>query len=93
MPKKKKRKGGKSMIRTAEKLLRMAAFAAPEAGTLMSRGLTEAGIAAALQWKTGYNYRDQSFNLRRLVVGWGPFALASIVPPLIHKAIGIIRKI
>lgn len=51
--------------------MRTAVFLGPEAVTLMQNP-TPDGAFEALSLKTGFDFRDRSFDISRLLFGWGP---------------------
>lgn len=69
---KKSKRRGKSLQRTAESLIGIAAYVGPEVGAVMAGGFTPEAIANAVSLKTGYNFLDGSFDPSRLILGWGP---------------------
>ena len=90
---KKRRRGGKSITRTAFKLVRLGALAMPAVGTFMSLGTGREGMRHVGRKYTGYDYVDGSFKFDRLLQGWGPYIGACLATYGIPKIVSIIRRL
>lgn len=89
---KKKRKGGKSLTQTAFKWLRMAALVAPAADNAMRHGIQRLPADIVYDY-TGFNMQDGSFDAKRLMRGWGPYAAACLTTYGIPKLVNMIRRL
>ncbi len=93
MGKRKRRGGGKSLQRTAFKLIRIGALVAPAAHVLVTHGSIEDKIDGLSIRYTGFSTKHGTFHPEFLAAGWGPF-LASIMTTYgIPKIAGIIRRL
>ena len=91
--KKKKRKGGKSITRTAFKFIRLAALIAPGASEmLIHKGDIQRGIGGAIGLYTGFDLNQRNFDASRLTRGWGPYLMANLITHGIPKLTAIIRR-
>ena len=92
---KKKRKGGKSIMRTVEKLLGVGVFVAPMIGAAMDPSLPTANdkLRRVVLRYSGFDYGapEYGFQPHRLMEGWGGYIVFSLVSKGIHKLNGIIR--
>lgn len=94
MAKKKKRRGGKSITRTAFKWVRIGALAAP----LVRRAIQGQGdlggtVNNILSDYTGYNMTEGVWRLDYLANGWLPYIAASLATYGIPKIASIIRRL
>ena len=95
----KRRRRGKNIAGTVEKFLKIGALVAP-AGVVATQPLApDQKLNEIIRLYTGVNIKwsmesnDFKFDWRRLAMGWGPFAMANLIPAAIHKINGIIRRI
>jgi len=95
--KKNKRRGGKSLTRTAFKFIRLGALIAPGASVIVDPSLPTPNdkIRRAFLRYTGFDYGapEYGFQAHRLVEGWGPFLMACLATYGIPKLTSIIRKL
>lgn len=89
------RKGhhGKSAAAGIEKAAITVAFIAPMIGRAIGGGDTKAKVNGVIMDYTGYNCLDHSWNMGALINGWGPGVTATIAAKVMHKIIGIVRRI
>ena len=94
MGRRKKRRGGKSMTRTAFKLIRLGALVANPIRIAMIPNVDPSTkITWAFQDYTGYNIQDGSFKFERMARGWGPYLMACAATYGIPKLVSIIRRL
>ena len=93
MGKKKRRGGGKSLVRSVEKIAQTGAILAPALEAAFAPASNRDKLGVICSRYTGYDPRDSSFQLGRLVEGYGPFVGVTVGTKLAHKLIGIIRRI
>lgn len=94
MGRKKKRRGGKSITRTAFKMVRLAALAAPSIHEILLHGSDyKAGIGGAVGLMTGFDLNEGNFRIERLSRGWGPYVMACLATYGIPKLTSIIRRL
>lgn len=91
-PTTKRRSGGKSFIRSAEKILGIANFVGPEVGTVWANPSPE-GLGEALSLKSGVDPIGKTVDFSRLIYGWGGYAMFNLVSKGIHKLNGLISKL
>lgn len=89
----KKRRGGKSMTRTAFKLVRLGALAAPAFARAMESGTPEHKVQMAVADYTGFQIWNKTFAWENLIRGWGPYVGAILTTYGIPKISAIIRKL
>ena len=94
--KKKKRSGGKSIMRTAEKFMKVAVFLAPgvrRGSDVMKTGgnIMEALTVGASTY--GGIRRDGTFDFKLLAEAWTPYLAFVGASGLAHKLAGIIRRL
>ena len=94
--KKKRRGGGKSIMRTAEKFMKVAVFLAPGARRgndvwKQTGNVVEAITVAASTY--GGIRRDGKFDFKLLAEAWTPYLAFVGASALAHKAAGIIRRL
>ena len=80
------------MTRTAFKLIRLGALAAPAAEALMSHG-GEEGIKHIIYRYTGYSMWNNSWRPERLLQGYGGYLGACFATYGIPKLVSIIRSL
>lgn len=91
---KKKRRSGKSMTRTAFKLIRLGALVAPAIGVGMRTDLNgEQKFRVGIQYYTGYDYRTGTWNPSNLLRGWGAYLGAVVATYGIPKIASILRRL
>ena len=90
---KKKRRGGKSIQRTAFKLIRLGALAAPGVFIAMKPISSKDKVNDIITAYTGYSPRWGDFRFERLLQGWGAYLGAVLTTYGIPKLTGIIRKL
>lgn len=84
---------GKSLIRTAETLLRIVNFVGPEAAQVLRSDLNnEEKIWNALMMKSGFYFPDGSFHSDKLWAGWGPSIMFNLASSGIKMLNRILRK-
>lgn len=95
MAKKKRRKKGNSLIQSVEKFLRIGAFAGPAVyhGVLRKAPNNETRLARVMVRYTGFWFMDGSFQPHRLLEGYGPYVVTSLIQKGIHKLNGLIRRL
>jgi len=94
MARKKRRRGGKSITRTVMKLMRVGALVAPAAAVIADTGQSNQSKVYNIVYKyTGYNMADGTFDMGRIMQGWGPFIGVTLVTYGIQKLSGIIRRL
>ena len=81
------------MTRTAFKLVRIAALAAPAIYTATQSIPAEQKVNQILNDYTGYNMAAGNWKAERLLRGWGGYLGACLTTYGIPKLIGIIRKL
>jgi len=91
--KKKRRRGGKSITRTAFKFLRLGALIGPGAYEAVQARAMEEKVERILRVYTGYSIRSGSFDAGALARGWGPFLMATLATYGIPKIASIIRRL
>jgi len=91
--KRKRRRGGKSLQNTVFKWLRVGSIFAPEIVRFAQKKPLDNILANMVYEKTGLNPADGSFDITRLVKGWGPFLGTCLATYGIPKLVGIIRRI
>ena len=96
LAKKKKKKGGKSLTRTAFKFIRLGALIIPAGSVIVDPSLPTPNdkLRRALLRLTGFDYGapEYGFQAHRLVEGWGPFLMACVTTYGIPKLTSIIRR-
>ena len=90
---KKRRRGGKSMTRTAFKLIRLGALVAPAAHVLMTHRTTVDKINGLALRYFGFSTKTGEFHPEFLAQGWGPYILANLATHGIPKLTSIIRRL
>lgn len=96
---KKKRKGGKNLQATIFKFLRLGALAAPGAIYATQPLALDQKLNEIFRVYTGVNIKhsiqsnEVQFDLKRLLMGWGPFLGATLATYGIPKIAGIIRRL
>jgi len=93
LARRKNRGCGKSFTRTAYKLVRVGALAAPAVATAMAQASGHAKVRQGLRWYTGYDIDTGKFDFGDLAKGWMPFIGASLVTYGIPKITGLLRKL
>jgi hypothetical protein len=93
MGKKKRRGGGKSLVQSIEKLAKGGALLLPAAEAAFAQASTHDKVGVIGARYTGFDIRDGSFQWGRLVEGWGPYVAVEAGTRIVHKIIGIIRRI
>jgi len=91
--KKRRGGGGKSLTRTAFKLIRIGALVAPAAHYAMITASPENKIRYGLRAYTGYDMTTGSWDFGRLAEGWGAFLGACLATYGIPKITSILRKL
>jgi len=91
--KKRRGGGGKSLTRTAFKLIRIGALIAPAAHYAMITASPENKIRYGLRAYTGYDMTTGSWDFGRLAEGWGAFLGACLATYGIPKITSILRKL
>jgi len=84
---------GKNLQATVFKWLRIGSIFAPELVRAAQKKPIDNILANMVYEKTGLNPADGSFELGRLVKGWGPFFATCLATYGIPKLVGIIRRI
>lgn len=93
LARKKKRRSGKSMTRTAFKFIRLGALVAPGASrALAHRDNPENAVKAGLLCYGGVNV-DGQFDWGLLAQSWTPYLMACLTTYGIPKLVGIIRRL
>lgn len=87
--------GGKSLVRTAFKFIRIGALVAPAVyeATHPNNVTINEKVEAIIATYTGYSTRYGGFNFGRLMTGWGPYIIASLMTHGIPKLTSIIRRL
>ena len=93
MARRKRRRGGKSMTRTAFKLIRLGALAGPGIYQALRPATAEKKMMRVLRTYTGYNIEDGSFSAVELTKGWGPYLMACLATYGIPKISSILRRL
>jgi len=89
----KRRRGGKSMMQTAFKLIRIGAFAAPGINAAIAQPTLEAKVVEGIKIYTGYDMWAAKWNVADLGRGWGPYIGACLTTYGIPKLVSIIRRL
>jgi hypothetical protein len=55
----------------ADSIFKLFATFGAEGATIFTNRSID-GVAQAMSYKTGFNFNDGSFDLSRLLIGWGP---------------------
>ena len=90
---KKKRKGGKSIQRTAFKFIRLGALVAPGMAEAIKPQSNQKKVNNIIASYTGFSMEDGRFYPEWLARGWMPFLMASLATYGIPKLTSIIRKL
>jgi len=90
---KKKRRGGKSITRTAFKLIRLGALVAPAAARAMESTSPDEKVKRAILDYTGFNIGAGQWQPENLLRGWGPYLGACLTTYGIPKLTSIIRRL
>jgi len=93
MARKKRRRGGKSMTRTAFKLIRMGALAAPAIGRIAQFGMTKEALDNIIRAYTGYSPWTKQWEPHYLLEGYGAYLGAGLATYGIPKIISILRRL
>ena len=93
MTKKKKRRGGKSVINTAMKWLRVGSFVAPAASRVMAGTAPKETVERIFQDYSGYNVNDGEFRLEYLARGWVPYIMTCLTTYGVPKLVSSIRRV
>lgn len=91
-PKRGKRMG-KSTSRSLFKLARTVSLFTGVADAIAHGGSINSKVDRAISNYGAYSFMDKKFHWDRLLIGYGPFAVTSIVPPLLSKVVGIVRRL
>ena len=81
------------MTRTAFKLIRLGALAAPGIYRAAKGGRPEDVVNDIFAYYTGYNVKDRKFRWEWLMQGWGPYLGAVFTTYGIPKLVSIIRRL
>jgi len=93
MARRKRRRGGKSITQQAFKWIRVGALVAPAVAVAVGPGSQHGKARTIIHKYTGFNIDDQSFNIERLLQGWGPYLGAVVATYGIPKLAGILRRL
>lgn len=75
------------------KFIKVGALVAPAVYVAIgTSGSPQDKVVHGLQLYTGYNVADGTFNPMKLVEGWGPYVVTSLVTTGIGKINGMIRR-
>jgi len=91
MGRKKRRKSGKSILKTFYKFVPVVALAAPAASVAMGSASPKEKIRVGVLWYTGWDMNNNRFDFGQLTKGWGAFVASSLVVLGIQKLRGIVR--
>jgi len=89
LAKKKNRRQGKSIFKTAVKIAKAASIILPPIAAYQRYG----NIADPVLIMTGYNMTNGAWEPRRLLQGWGPFVGLTVAEKIVAKVNGLIRSI
>ena len=81
------------MTRTAFKLIRLGALAAPAIADLTRNVSTDEKIHAIMVRYTGYDNKQNKWVPHRMLEGWGAYLGACLATYGIPKAINILRRL
>lgn len=86
------RRGG-SLLQSGEKLAKAGAFLAPAIGHLLSVGTPRQKFGWITRDYTSWNWETDKVEPHFLVRGWGPVVVVSVASVVVHKIIGLIRRV